>query len=56
MTPEPYTPLPGGRYLIQPGGQRVRLDDVTGLPPAEPVPAPAPVTAPAAAPKPTTKE
>lgn len=40
-TPEPYTPTPGGRYLIQEDGQRVRLDDATGLPPSAAVPAPA---------------
>ena len=48
-SPEPYTPTPGGRYLMQPDGQRLRLDDAAGLASALPaVPAlPASVAAPA---------
>lgn len=60
MTPEPYNPTPGGRYLIGDDGVRVRLDDAAGLPVAASAPAPAPVApapAPVAASKPVaTKE
>lgn len=45
--PEPYTAQPGGRYLIQADGQRVRLDDTASDAPLAPAPAPAKTIAPA---------
>ena len=61
MTPETYTAQPGGCYLMQADGQRVRQDDAPAPPavPVAPVPDAAPTpaaTAKPAAPKPASKE